>query len=349
MHKGSPAAVAERARSARRSAPLGSERTTIAAPSAASSTIRPAGELLNFQKDDAGEGRGRVRCFHRRSMKGFAILPLTYSLRLQSASPAAWRRAKLIRDRKKADDRAESRQPRGGFRGHQEERQAGEHSVAGARHHRLRRPRARAQERVPFRPERRSDVHDPGRDGPALPHPRRRGEGGGGPRGRDHLLPGRRAALAALLAGFVPPRSGAQAPARGEGSFLLVLRKVPRRALPGRAARRRLPRGPGVAGVRGVLFERVAPHLRQVRARDAEAGVLACRAPSAVDRRASPEPARLRREPFWPRGRVTTFMPPVLRFRRSRTAASKFEDLLRPQVEYLYRLAWRFTGSVADA
>ena len=42
-------------------------------------------------------------------------------------------------------------------------------------------------------------------------------------------------------------------------------------------------------------------------------------------------------------------MPPVLRFRRSRTAASKFEDLLRPQVEYLYRLAWRFTGSVADA
>src|SRR6266702_3991500 len=41
MHKGSPAAVAERARSARRSAPLGSERTTIAAPSAASSTIGP--------------------------------------------------------------------------------------------------------------------------------------------------------------------------------------------------------------------------------------------------------------------------------------------------------------------
>jgi RNA polymerase sigma-70 factor (ECF subfamily) len=26
-----------------------------------------------------------------------------------------------------------------------------------------------------------------------------------------------------------------------------------------------------------------------------------------------------------------------------------FEDLVRPQVEYLYRLAWRFTGSVADA
>ncbi len=42
-------------------------------------------------------------------------------------------------------------------------------------------------------------------------------------------------------------------------------------------------------------------------------------------------------------------MPPVLPFRRRRTAASNFEDLLRPQVEYLYRLAWRFTGSVADA
>jgi len=27
----------------------------------------------------------------------------------------------------------------------------------------------------------------------------------------------------------------------------------------------------------------------------------------------------------------------------------EFRDLLRPQVEYLYRLAWRFTGSVADA
>src|SRR5258708_14368480 len=42
-------------------------------------------------------------------------------------------------------------------------------------------------------------------------------------------------------------------------------------------------------------------------------------------------------------------MPPVLPFRRTRTAASNFEKLLRPQVEYLYRLAWRFTGSVADA
>lgn len=52
-------------------------------------------------------------------------------------------------------------------------------------------------------------------------------------------------------------------------------------------------------------------------------------------------------------------MPPVLPDRRVRGAASpyrrarapeaNFEDLLRPQVEYLYRLAWRFTGSVADA
>jgi RNA polymerase sigma factor (sigma-70 family) len=42
-------------------------------------------------------------------------------------------------------------------------------------------------------------------------------------------------------------------------------------------------------------------------------------------------------------------MPPVLPYRQSRTAASNFEDLLRPHVEYLYQLAWRFTGSVADA
>jgi len=52
-------------------------------------------------------------------------------------------------------------------------------------------------------------------------------------------------------------------------------------------------------------------------------------------------------------------MPPVSPFRRIRAAVSpyrrarpdalNFEDLLRPQVEYLYRLAWRFTGSVADA
>jgi RNA polymerase sigma-70 factor (ECF subfamily) len=42
-------------------------------------------------------------------------------------------------------------------------------------------------------------------------------------------------------------------------------------------------------------------------------------------------------------------MPPVFPFRRTRTAASKFEDILRPHVEYLYRLAWRFTGNKADA
>src|SRR3989442_7239962 len=39
----------------------------------------------------------------------------------------------------------------------------------------------------------------------------------------------------------------------------------------------------------------------------------------------------------------------VAPFRRARRTESNFEDLLRPQVEYLYRLAWRFTGSVADA
>jgi len=42
-------------------------------------------------------------------------------------------------------------------------------------------------------------------------------------------------------------------------------------------------------------------------------------------------------------------MPPVSPYRRARPAELNFEDLLRPQVEYLYRLAWRFTGSVADA
>jgi RNA polymerase sigma-70 factor (ECF subfamily) len=52
-------------------------------------------------------------------------------------------------------------------------------------------------------------------------------------------------------------------------------------------------------------------------------------------------------------------MPPVFPDRRSRAAVSEyrrarpaelnFEDLMRPEVDYLYRLAWRFTGSVADA
>src|SRR3970040_831473 len=42
-------------------------------------------------------------------------------------------------------------------------------------------------------------------------------------------------------------------------------------------------------------------------------------------------------------------MPRILQFRRKRAGASKFEELMRPQVEFLHRLAWRFTGSVADA
>jgi len=42
-------------------------------------------------------------------------------------------------------------------------------------------------------------------------------------------------------------------------------------------------------------------------------------------------------------------MAPVSPYRQTRPAESNFEDLLRPQVEYLYRLAWRFTGSVSDA
>jgi len=42
-------------------------------------------------------------------------------------------------------------------------------------------------------------------------------------------------------------------------------------------------------------------------------------------------------------------MPPVSPYRRGRPAELNFEDLVRPQVEYLYRLAWRFTGNVTDA
>lgn len=38
-------------------------------------------------------------------------------------------------------------------------------------------------------------------------------------------------------------------------------------------------------------------------------------------------------------------MPSILPFRRT----SSFDELLRPHVDYLYRLAWRFTGSTADA
>jgi RNA polymerase sigma factor (sigma-70 family) len=42
-------------------------------------------------------------------------------------------------------------------------------------------------------------------------------------------------------------------------------------------------------------------------------------------------------------------MPLGSLFRRSRGAAGRFEELLRPHVDYLYRLAWRFTGNEADA
>src|SRR6266571_326539 len=179
------------------------------------------------------------------------------------------------REQRAQNDRTQGRQPRGGFRGNPQERQAGEHSLAGARHHRLRRARAPAPQRVPFGSERRSHVHDQGRNEPALPDARGRGEGGAGPRGRDHLLPGRRAALAALLARLVSARAGAQAPLRGEGPLFLVLREVPRPAVRSGPARRRLPRGPGVARLRGVLFGRIAPHLRKVRPRHAEACRLA--------------------------------------------------------------------------
>jgi RNA polymerase sigma factor (sigma-70 family) len=42
-------------------------------------------------------------------------------------------------------------------------------------------------------------------------------------------------------------------------------------------------------------------------------------------------------------------MPRFVPFWRNRPAASKFEDLMRRHVEFLYRLAWRLTGNVADA
>lgn len=42
-------------------------------------------------------------------------------------------------------------------------------------------------------------------------------------------------------------------------------------------------------------------------------------------------------------------MTRVLPFWRRRPAASEFEDLLRPHVEHLYRLAHRFTGRASDA
>ncbi|HUG77596.1 MAG TPA: RNA polymerase sigma factor [Burkholderiales bacterium] len=42
-------------------------------------------------------------------------------------------------------------------------------------------------------------------------------------------------------------------------------------------------------------------------------------------------------------------MPTILPFPRARRAAPRFEALLRPHLEYLHRLAWRFTGNSADA
>jgi RNA polymerase sigma-70 factor (ECF subfamily) len=42
-------------------------------------------------------------------------------------------------------------------------------------------------------------------------------------------------------------------------------------------------------------------------------------------------------------------MSPVSPYRRARPTELNFEDLVRPQVEYLYRLAWRFTANVQDA
>lgn len=42
-------------------------------------------------------------------------------------------------------------------------------------------------------------------------------------------------------------------------------------------------------------------------------------------------------------------MPGISPLRRSRTPSPDFENLLRPQIGPLFRLAYRFTGSVADA
>jgi RNA polymerase sigma-70 factor (ECF subfamily) len=42
-------------------------------------------------------------------------------------------------------------------------------------------------------------------------------------------------------------------------------------------------------------------------------------------------------------------MPPVSPYRQGRPTELNFEDLVRPELEYLYRLAWRFTANVSDA
>src|SRR5713101_2750888 len=259
MQRGSPAAVAASARPARCRAPLGSPRTTMAAPSAASSTMRLAGASSAAVTATTASSCARRRAcswtglranswiFRKTTLArvatAFAVFICQEPTVLRSyrlPTPCAYNPQRdsvtdLEREQGRKNDRTQGRQPRGGCRGHQQERQAGEHSLAGARHDRLRRARARR---------------------------------------RDHLLPGRSAALAALLARLVPARAGAQAPLRREGPLLLVLRELPRRAVPSGPPRRRLSRGPGVARLRGVLFGGVAPHLRKVRPCHAEAGRL---------------------------------------------------------------------------
>lgn len=42
-------------------------------------------------------------------------------------------------------------------------------------------------------------------------------------------------------------------------------------------------------------------------------------------------------------------MPKLFPFGRSRPAAADFQQLLRPHVDFLHRLAYRFTGAAADA
>src|SRR5713101_1622725 len=316
MQRGSPAAVAASARPARCRAPLGSPRTTMAAPSAASSTMRLAGASSAAVTATTASSCARRRAcswtglranswiFRKTTLArvatAFAVFICQEPTVLRSyrlPTPCAYNPQRdsvtdLEREQGRKNDRTQGRQPRAGCRGHQQERQAGEHSLAGARHDRLRRARAPTPQRVPCGSERRGHVHDQGRDESALPHARRRGESGARPRRRDHLLPGRSAALAALLARLVPARAGAQAPLRREGPLLLVLRELPRRAVPSGPPRRRLPRGPGVARLRGVLFGRVAPHLRKMRPRHAEACRLAVQGiPSAAARASHPQDA----------------------------------------------------------
>src|SRR6266705_1826819 len=251
MHRGSPAAAALKARSPSRSAPLGSPRTTTAIPSEASSTIRSSGA-----SSAAVTATTASSCARSRACSGTDLRANSWIFRKTTLARVAAAFVVFIGEAWTSLRSYPLLTP------------------SAYNLPRLHRPRTQAQERVPFGPERRGHVHDQGRHGPALPHRRGRGEGGAGPRGRDHPLPGGRAALAALPARRVPACPRAQAPAGREGPVFLVLREMPRRALPGGPPRRRLPRGPGVARLRGVLFGGLAPHLRQVRARHAGAGRL---------------------------------------------------------------------------